>query len=173
MTKKKPVGEQKKRGRKSLYNPEFHPQKAGELALMGKTAIEIAECFGVNADTIAEWKKQHPEFSDSLKLNRDQADAPVVKSLYQRALGYEYKEIKVIENPDGTRRKEVTIKRVAPDVTAQIFWLKNRQPADWRDVHKQEITGKDGGAIKTETKLNVSEEVKKYARLLNNVTIPE
>ncbi|MGB3988759.1 MAG: helix-turn-helix domain-containing protein [Minisyncoccales bacterium] len=153
MTKKKPVSEQKKRGRKSLYNPEFHPQKAGELALMGKTNPEIGEVLGVSVETLNEWRKQYPEFSEAIKGNKDQADAPVVKSLYQRALGYEYKEIKVIETPDGKRRKEVTVKKVAPDVTAQIFWLKNRQPKDWRDKHDQEITGKDGGPVLHEYRL--------------------
>jgi len=29
------------------------------------------------------------------------------------------------------------VKQMAPDTTAQIFWLKNRQPDKWRD--KKEI----------------------------------
>jgi hypothetical protein len=29
------------------------------------------------------------------------------------------------------------VKHVAPDTTAQIFWLKNRRPEEWRD--RQEI----------------------------------
>lgn len=141
MTKKKPVGETKKRGRKSLYNPDIHPKQAHGLALMGKTDKEMSKAIGVSEDTFNEWKKQYPEFSESLKNSKDTADAPVVKSLYQRALGYEYTEKKVIQNPDGTTRKEVTVKQVAPDVTAQIFWLKNRQPKDWRDKHDIEHTG--------------------------------
>jgi len=31
-----------------------------------------------------------------------------------------------------TERK-VTRKHVVPDTTAQIFWLKNRRPKEWRD----------------------------------------
>ena len=34
----------------------------------------------------------------------------------------------------------------APDVTAQIFWLKNRKPKEWRD--KVEIQNELSGAIK-------------------------
>lgn len=37
---------------------------------------------------------------------------------------------------------EKKIKHVAPDVTAQIFWLKNRKPREWRD--KQEIEHSGG-----------------------------
>lgn len=36
--------------------------------------------------------------------------------------------------------KEVT-KEVIPDVTAQIFWLKNRKSKEWRDKHELEHSG--------------------------------
>ena len=36
--------------------------------------------------------------------------------------------------------KEVT-KEVAPDVTAQIFWLKNRKPEQWRDKQDVDLSG--------------------------------
>ena len=141
MTKKKPSDKLKKKGRKSLYKPEFHPKKAGELALMGKTNPEIGKILGVTVETLNQWRKQFPEFSEAIKGNKDQADAPVVKSLYQRALGYEYTEISVKEDPERGTITTTTIKNVAPDVTAQIFWLKNRQSKDWRDKHDIEHTG--------------------------------
>ena len=35
------------------------------------------------------------------------------------------------------------VEHVPPDVTAQIFWLKNRDPARWRDAWQLEhVTGK-------------------------------
>jgi hypothetical protein len=98
----------------------------------------------VSLDTIQVWINQYPEFSEALKEGKAPADAKVEKSLFQRAIGYKYTEKKVIQLPDGTIRKEVTEKEVVPDVTAQIFWLKNRLPAEWRDKTLQEITGKDG-----------------------------
>jgi len=39
------------------------------------------------------------------------------------------------------------VKHQVPDTTAQIFWLKNRKPNEWRDKQQTELTGKDGGAI--------------------------
>ena len=42
------------------------------------------------------------------------------------------------------------VKHQVPDVTAQIFWLKNRKPEQWRDKQQTEITGKDGGPIEIE-----------------------
>ncbi len=32
-------------------------------------------------------------------------------------------------------------KQVSPDTTAQIFWLKNRKPKEWRDKKETEVTG--------------------------------
>lgn len=37
-----------------------------------------------------------------------------------------------------TERK---VKEVAPEVTAQIFWLKNRKPEVWRDKQNLEVSG--------------------------------
>ncbi len=141
MTKKLPPEKKKKRGRPSLYNPEIHPKKAGDLALMGKTGPEIAKALGVDEDTLIRWRKEYPEFAGAIKECKDQADSKVVASLYQRACGYEYTEKRVTENPDGSQITQNTVKQVAPDVTAQIFWLKNRQSKDWRDKHDVEHAG--------------------------------
>ena len=59
-------------------------------------------------------------------------------------MGWKITEKKVIQNPDGSKRMEITEKEIPPDTTALIFWLKNRRPQEWRDKHEQEITGKDG-----------------------------
>jgi len=58
----------------------------------------------------------------------------------KRALGYEYEETKVMVDADGKKRVERIKKQVQPDVTAQIFWLKNRRPDRWRDKQELETT---------------------------------
>lgn len=69
-------------------------------------------------------------------------DQDVENALLRRALGFEYKEVIEEETKlaNGMVKKYTkTVKRVAlPDVTAQIFWLKNRRPDRWRE--KQDIT---------------------------------
>jgi transcriptional regulator with XRE-family HTH domain len=54
------------------------------------------------------------------------------------------------------------VKQVSPDTTAQIFWLKNRKPAEWRD--KREI--EHGGEITNNIDLSglSVEELRKLAR---------
>ena len=64
-------------------------------------------------------------------------DRQVENALLKRALGYQYDEITL---EDGIETKRVT-KEVIPDTTAQIFWLKNRKPDQWRDKQNLELSG--------------------------------
>lgn len=130
-------------GRPPKYEPDY-PEKAYKLALLGAKNIEIAEFFEVNEDTIYEWKKVYPEFSEALKNGKVKADAEIASSLYERAKGYEYIEQQVVKIKVGRFEESVevvAVKKVAPpDTTACIFWLKNRHPEAWRDKTEQEIT---------------------------------
>jgi hypothetical protein len=66
---------------------------------------------------------------------RSVADNRVERSLYERAVGYNYEAVKIFM--PANREKPVYakyIERVPPDVTAGIFWMKNRDPENWRDV---------------------------------------
>lgn len=129
--------------RPSKYDPKLHPLLARWMARSGLIDEEIARELGIAPSTLYRWKALYPEFSEALKQGKNVVDAQVEESLLKRALGYEYEEVKMIMTDDGkrTRRVEKTIKQVLPDVTAQIFWLKNRQPARWRDSHEIDLSG--------------------------------
>jgi hypothetical protein len=127
--------ETKKVGRPSKYDQSFN-KKATKLCLLGATDKDLADFFEVNEDTIHEWKKVHPEFSESIKKGKMEADAQVANRLYKRALGYKHADVH-FSAYEGFVTATPTIKHYPPDPTAAIFWLKNRQPDKWRD--KQEI----------------------------------
>jgi hypothetical protein len=57
------------------------------------------------------------------------------RSLYERANGYNYEAVKIFM-PAGSKQPAVVhyVEQMPPDVTAGIFWLKNRDPEHWRDV---------------------------------------
>ena len=95
----------------------------------GLTDEQIAKNMGIAPSTLYEWKKKSKEFSESLKKGKEVIDFEVENALLKRALGYEYEE-ETYEN--GILTKKVK-KHVAPDTTAQIFWLKNRKPNTWKD----------------------------------------
>jgi len=121
-------------GRPSSYKPEFAAQ-AEKLCLLGATDQEMADFFEVEVRTIYRWKHDHEDFCQALKSAKDAADERVERSLYQRAIGYEQDEVKIFM--PGGASEPVYAKfraKVAPDVTAAIFWLKNRRSQEWRDV---------------------------------------
>ena len=109
-------------GHPSLYDPSAHPRLVFWLAHAGLTLELIADEIGVHVDTVYEWQKVHPEFSEAIKSGKVTPDDEVEAALLRRAKGFKVTE--------GNKEKVVP-----PDTLACIFWLKNRRPAQWRDKH--------------------------------------
>jgi hypothetical protein len=125
--------------RPSKYKPEFAEQ-AAKLCALGATDAQLADFFSVSVSTVNLWKTEHPEFSESIKVPKAQADERVEQSLYRRALGYEHDEVD-IRVIDSQVVQTPIRKHYPPDSTAMIFWLKNRKPAEWRDKQDVEHSG--------------------------------
>jgi hypothetical protein len=68
------------------------------------------------------------------EVGKEEADARVERSLYMRAVGYSYDAEKIFCDKNGKVTRVPYREHLPPDVTAQIFWLKNRDPAHWRDA---------------------------------------
>jgi hypothetical protein len=118
-------------GRPSSYQPEFAAQ-AQKLTKLGATDRELADFFEVAESTLNLWKLQHAEFSESLKLGKEEADNRVEQSLYHRAMGYSHPDVH-ITNFQGEVTQTPIIKTYPPETVACIFWLKNRRGKEWRD----------------------------------------
>ncbi|WP_241461172.1 CII family transcriptional regulator [Streptococcus uberis] len=99
----------------------------------GLTDKQIASNIGINETTLNRWKKDHLPIMQVLKESKEIADRQVENALHKNATGFYYEEDMVTNQGDVVRVKKYS----KPNTTAQIFWLKNRKPADWRD--KQEI----------------------------------
>lgn len=127
------------------YKKEYD-ELAYNYCLLGAIDKQLADFFSVSESTVNKWKLDFPSFSESIKKAKFDADAAVAKSLFKRATGYSTTEEK---NESGTvgvnvvNKTTITTKEIAPDTTAQIFWLKNRQPALWRDKTEQVVTLND------------------------------
>lgn len=113
----------------------------------GLTDEQIAHNMGICVATLYNWKSKYLEILESLKRGKDVIDIQVENALLKRALGYSYKEVtrEKVFNPETGQyelmpTKEVT-KEVVPDTTAQIFWLKNRRPEQWRDKRDVSVEG--------------------------------
>jgi len=131
-------------GRPSQYKPEY-AAIAEKMCELGATDSEIAEAFGVSTRTIHSWKLEFEEFSSSLKAGKTLADERVVRSLYQKATGYDYVEEQAIKVKKAQYEEEVEVVEVRrhqpADTTAGVFWLKNRRKEDWRDKQEVEHSG--------------------------------
>lgn len=81
------------------------------------TDEQIAKNIGISAKTLYEWKNTYSEICNTLKENKDLADAQVENALFTNAL--------------------------IGDTTAQIFWLKNRRADKWREKYEVKAEVKD------------------------------
>lgn len=129
-------------GRPTVFRAEFIRMAAKACAL-GATDVDVAELLGVSVPTIDKWKQSKPDFLQALKAAKASADARVEQSLYRRALGWKHKAVKILAVANGANQgssvEEIPyIEHYPGDTTAQIFWLKNRQPERWRDKHEVE-----------------------------------
>lgn len=111
----------------------------------GLTDEQLAGKMQINPATLYDWKKKYPKISEALKKGKEIVDIQVENALLKRALGYEFQEERVERSVKDGVKVVQTIKHVVPDVTAQIFWLKNRRPDRWRE--KPEPTQPDGGGV--------------------------
>ena len=113
-------------------------------ARSGLTDEQIAHNIGIRRETLYDWINKHPNISNALKKGKEVADFEVENAMFKSALGYEFEEVKTYIEDSGNGKKkriEKTKKHIAPNVTAQIFWLKNRKSAEWRDKQNVEHSG--------------------------------
>ena len=68
-------------GRPTKYKKEFC-EKIIKLGEQGKSVVQIAANFSVHKDSIYEWCKKYPEFSDSFRVARTKSEAYWV-AIYQ------------------------------------------------------------------------------------------
>lgn len=100
---------------KGKYQEWLEPEgllKIEGWARDGLTDEQIARNMGINPATLYEWKRKYPKIAESLKRSKDVADRQVENALFKNA--------------------------ISGNITAQIFWLKNRKPDKWRDKQEYE-----------------------------------
>ncbi|MBQ7227747.1 MAG: hypothetical protein IJX05_05050 [Clostridia bacterium] len=94
---------------KSKYESHVAPrlEEIKDWVRNGATDEDIYTRLGISKNAFYEYKRKYNDFYDSLKENRDYVDGQVENALLQSAL--------------------------KGNITAQIFWLKNRRPKTWRE----------------------------------------
>jgi transcriptional regulator with XRE-family HTH domain len=123
-------------GGRPLKLNKIMKRKMRKLYLKGMTDLEVCEILDISESSLTNWKKKFPELLASLKDWKRHADDEVELSLFERAKGYTANETKILSY-EGSHTDSVDIaKEYPPDVTACIFWLKNRRGKEWKDKHE-------------------------------------
>lgn len=135
MSKKKTNKSANGVGRPSKFNPD-QLDEIRNYVYLGATDLQIAEFLGISESTYHLWKKEYPEFSESLKDWKVTANAMVEKSLYHRAIGYEHPAIHFASYQGKVTETEY-VEHYPPDTRAGEYWLNNRDPERWKN--KQHI----------------------------------
>lgn len=104
--------------------------------------------MGISVSTLCEWKNKFSELSEALKKGREVADYIVENELFESCKTSTVTVKKPIKLKkvmvDGKKRLEEERIEYAEEqvvipanVTAQIFWLKNRRPEKWAGVPEE------------------------------------
>jgi hypothetical protein len=114
--------------------------------------------MGVAESTLRNWKNIFPEIAEALRKGKEVVDREVENALFKSALGFMQKvkkpvRIREVEyDPKSGKKireseKWVQVEEeiyIPPQVTAQIFWLKNRKPDQWREKNDLTLTPSNG-----------------------------
>lgn len=101
--------------------------------------------MGINVKTLYDWKNKYSKICNAIKNGKEVTDFIVENALFRSATG----EVKTLRKPIKVKiEKSVPGKGkvveehieyvdeqiyIPPQVTAQIFWLKNRKSSNWKD----------------------------------------
>lgn len=107
-------------GRKSLFRKEMI-EEGYKLGALGMTMEEIADFWNVGRNTLWRYCKRVPELQTQISKGKNEADMTVVQALLQQC-------------KEG-------------NVTATIFWLKNRRGHEWSDMKNVNVKGMKGTTV--------------------------
>ena len=108
---------------KSKYESHVAPrlEEIKDWCRNGATDEQIYNRLGISRNAFYEYQKKHREFYESLKYNKEYCDGQIENALFEAAK--------------------------AGNVTAQIFWLKNRRSKVWREKPEENDGEKTDGGV--------------------------
>ena len=142
--------EVKSLGRKGKYEKWLKEDSLEQLAnwaAKGCTYAEMSNNMGINERTLYDWVDRFPQISQAIEKGRQMSVVAIENAFFRRALGGEVVEETIEEfkgtfkngKPEnGTGTKRTVKKKLPSDVTAMVFYLKNR--AGYRSEPPQETS---------------------------------
>ena len=131
----------------------------------GLLVNQICQNMGIGRTTFYKWVNTNADFANIIKNNKDVCDYDVENELYKNTHGMkvtvkepvklkQIKYDKVTGKKISETEKVVLVEKeiyIKGDTMAQMYWLNNRKPGDWRnkgkDFEKDEMTEANSGLI--------------------------
>lgn len=133
----------------------------------GLTNQQIADNLGISLKSFDNYMKRHEDFAAAVDEGAEECEVHVENAMVKRALGYSWKEVtrerKLVVDPEtGIEEYKLVVtksvtKHVAPDVSAQQYYLEHRAPKRWERTPSAYIDS-----------VQVNADIKSIADLLNN-----
>ena len=154
-------------GRPTSYKKDY-AELVYKFCLLGATDAQLADFFEVAESTINNWKKEHPEFLESVRRGKTIADANVAEAFYKRATGFEKEDGEKVFQYQGEIIRAQIKEYFPPDSGAALNWLKNRQPDKWRDNKNLDLTTKGESLHKPDLSKLTDEQLAALSALYDN-----
>jgi hypothetical protein len=123
--------------------------------------MQLAEWFEVGARTLAEWKLQHPEFAEAVKVGKAETDDFVERATVAHIVGYYV----TVDEMDRFGNVKHLRKWIPGNAHAGIKWLSCRRPEVYREQkEKKHILSMDDAFLRF---LELMEEEAKREKALN------
>jgi hypothetical protein len=121
-----PVAEMDKRGRPCKYESHVEPHldKIYKWLKKGYTDYSIADRLGIHQNTWMRYKDNYSILGDLYTRARAHKSALVMHKQYERAIGYEHKDLFIAQYQGQIVEKEI-VKHYPPDVQAADLYLRN------------------------------------------------
>jgi hypothetical protein len=130
-----------------------------DWARQGLFDAQIAKNMGIGEATLYRYKANYPEIKEALRKGKEVVDIEVENAMLKRALGYTITINEQKVDKDGCVHDLKRDVHIPGDVTAQIFWLKNRRRQQWRDKVEYEANNEELNKVK-ELLSKISDEAK-------------
>lgn len=154
-------------GPHGVYLPD-NLQLVRLIAHRGATDDEIEAVYGLGAGTIKKWRAAYPNLDKAIESGRSRADGEVLHAMFKTAVGYHEFEEQAVGGKEPTVMK---VKRYFPgQFLAQKHWLASRKRDEWPARETVEHTGKNGEAIKVESRNDLIDGILK---IITSKTDPE
>ena len=124
-----------------LYRQRILPnlEKIAKLIEEGETDMSIAQQLGVSRRQYSYWKQHYSELGEIYNYANIVMCSKVQNALFKSACGFTALEKSTKKKNGVVVEESETEKYYAPNTTAAMFFLANRDPEHWRSIQHVQI----------------------------------